>query len=91
MTDACCFSQADNIMNILNDKLQPGYLTNLDDFIAQLAKDAKFKPFGNLVHSYTVSKGKRYLTHVHQLREQYVMVFNKTQHNCVSIRIIFLH
>ena len=55
-------SQADNIMNILNDKLQPGYLTNSDDFIAQLAKDAKFKPFGNLVHSYTVSKGKHHLS-----------------------------
>lgn len=44
-------------MNTLNDKLQPGYLTNKDDFIAQLSKDAKFKPFGNLVHSYTVNKG----------------------------------
>ena len=44
-------------MNTLNDKLQPGYLTNKDDFIAQLTKDAKFKPFGNLVHSYSVNKG----------------------------------
>ena len=49
--------QADNVGSAMNDKLQPGYLTNLDDFSAQLAKDAKFKPYGDLVHSYSVAKG----------------------------------
>ena len=52
-----CIFQADNVGAALNDKLEPGYLTNLEDFTSQLAKDAKFKPYGDLVHSYSVTKG----------------------------------
>ncbi len=53
--------QADNILNKLNEKMAPGYVTNRDEFIAHLTKDAKFKPFGKLVHSYAVSKGETYI------------------------------
>ncbi|KAK2187191.1 hypothetical protein NP493_176g03011 [Ridgeia piscesae] len=46
----------DNIMKILSSKLQPGYLTNLDDFTARIPKDVGFRPFGELMHSYKVKK-----------------------------------
>jgi len=44
-------------MKILSSKLQPGYLTNLDDFTARIPKDVGFRPFGELMHSYKVKKG----------------------------------
>lgn len=37
-------------------KLQPGFLTNLDEFLASLNKEQNFKPFGELIHSHTVNK-----------------------------------
>ena len=50
--------QTDDIMKTLRKHLQPGFTTNLDEFVATLAKDVTFKPYGRLIHSYVVSKGK---------------------------------
>ena len=49
--------QADDVMRQLSDKLQPGFLTSRDEFITSINNDAGFRPFGDLLHSYTVSKG----------------------------------
>ncbi|KAL4228701.1 histone acetyltransferase 1 [Mactra antiquata] len=48
--------QPDNITEALSKEMPPGYYTNLDDFSAVLAKDANFKPYGDLLHSYTINK-----------------------------------
>ncbi|KAK3612177.1 hypothetical protein CHS0354_016563 [Potamilus streckersoni] len=47
---------ADDVIKILAKEMPPGYYTNLDNFVAALPKDANFKPFGDLLHSYTVYK-----------------------------------
>ena len=52
-----CILQADNILKILGDCLQPGFLTNIDDFTAAISKDATYKPYGEKIHAYTVKKG----------------------------------
>ncbi|XP_076356515.1 histone acetyltransferase 1 [Tachypleus tridentatus] len=44
--------QADEVINVIGEKLQPGFYQNRDDFIASLAKDANFKPHGELLHSF---------------------------------------
>ncbi|XP_067138521.1 histone acetyltransferase type B catalytic subunit [Centruroides vittatus] len=44
--------EPDNIVKIIGEKLQPGFLTNIDDFTASLSKDANFKPYGELLHSF---------------------------------------
>ena len=44
-------------MKKLSAHLQPGFLTNESDFVAQLDKDSSFKPFGEMIRSYKVSKG----------------------------------
>lgn len=42
----------------LAKEVPPGFYTNLDEFGAAIAKDATFKPYGELLHSYTVAKGQ---------------------------------
>ena len=42
---------------MLAEKLQRGFLTNIDDFSAAIKKDATFKPYGELINSYTMTKG----------------------------------
>ena len=49
--------QADDVLGTLVKEVPPGFYSNLDDFAASLAKDANFKPFGELLHSYSVFKG----------------------------------
>jgi len=50
--------QADDIMRPLSEKLKPGFLTSKDEFIAAIPRDSTFIPYGELIHSYDVSKGK---------------------------------
>ncbi|CAH1773589.1 unnamed protein product, partial [Owenia fusiformis] len=47
---------ADDVIKQVADHMPPGFHSNLDEFIALLHKDASFKPFGELKHSYTVTK-----------------------------------
>ncbi|KAL5010392.1 hypothetical protein ScPMuIL_012697 [Solemya velum] len=46
---------ADEVLQTVAKELPPGYMSNKDDFVATLTKDANFKPFGNLLHSYTIT------------------------------------
>ncbi|XP_066978661.1 histone acetyltransferase type B catalytic subunit isoform X1 [Macrobrachium rosenbergii] len=46
--------QADEVIKPLAERLQPGYLTNIDDFVAALKKDAAFKPYGKMLRQFTV-------------------------------------
>ncbi|ESO13193.1 hypothetical protein HELRODRAFT_184879 [Helobdella robusta] len=48
--------QADDIVNLLDEKLEPGYFTSLDAFTSALQKDEEFVPFGELIHQYNVNK-----------------------------------
>jgi len=44
--------EADDVPKILAEKLQPGFLTNVDMFVASLSKESKFVPYGELVNSF---------------------------------------
>ncbi|XP_061178259.1 histone acetyltransferase type B catalytic subunit-like [Saccostrea echinata] len=48
--------QADDVIGQLRDVVPPGFLTSRDAFISSIPKDADFKPFGKLLHSFTVHK-----------------------------------
>ncbi|KAH3703489.1 histone acetyltransferase type B catalytic subunit-like [Dreissena polymorpha] len=49
----------DDVIGALSKEIPPGYYTSIDDFSASVAKDATFKPFGELLHTYTVGKEGR--------------------------------
>ena len=44
-------------MEALPPKLQAGFMTNLDDFMASIAKEDSFTPPGELLSTYTVNAG----------------------------------
>lgn len=48
--------QADDVLGTLAKEVPPGFYSNIDEFAASLPKDANFKPFGELLHSYSVLK-----------------------------------
>uniref|UniRef100_A0A4W3IWL7 Histone acetyltransferase type B catalytic subunit n=1 Tax=Callorhinchus milii TaxID=7868 RepID=A0A4W3IWL7_CALMI len=50
--------EVDEIENKLLEYLPAGYCTSLDEFVVQLEKDASFRPFGELIHSYKVQDVK---------------------------------
>lgn len=50
-------------MGALAKQIPPGFYTNIDEFSAAIAKDAVFKPYGELLHSYTVTKGRKFGWH----------------------------
>ncbi|RUS88450.1 hypothetical protein EGW08_003787 [Elysia chlorotica] len=45
---------ADNVEKLLLDDLPPGYVTSLDQFRQALPEEATFRPFGELIDSYSV-------------------------------------
>lgn len=49
--------QADDVVRELSKQIPPGFHVNKADFIVSLAKDRHFKPFGELIHSYSKTKG----------------------------------
>ena len=55
-------------MKVLNEYLQPGYDTNLEEFQKKIAKDATFVPYGELIHAYTVTKGELTLVYYNKLQ-----------------------
>ncbi|CAL8130628.1 unnamed protein product [Orchesella dallaii] len=48
--------EPDNFMEKLGAVLRSNYTTNLDDFSAKIEKEHQFKPFGELIHSFTASR-----------------------------------
>lgn len=42
----------------LKKVLAPGYVTNLDTFVSLLDKDESFKPYGQMIHTFSVSPRK---------------------------------
>nr|CAG4647919.1 EOG090X06NC [Moina brachiata]SVE93024.1 EOG090X06NC [Moina brachiata] len=48
---------ADDVISAISPKLQPGYLTNLNDFVSALSKEDSFKPPGELLHTYKLKQG----------------------------------
>lgn len=49
--------EPDNVIETLAKEIPPGYCTNKDEFIKMLPKDATFKPYGEMLHSYKVTEG----------------------------------
>nr|CAG4634801.1 EOG090X06NC [Alona affinis] len=47
----------DDVIGAIASKLQPGFMTNLDEFLALLNKEESFRPPGELLHTYSVNKG----------------------------------
>lgn len=54
--------EADDIPKILDEKLQIGFMTNLDTFVASLSKESKFVPYGELVNSFKAGPDGRELS-----------------------------
>lgn len=50
----CVVIQADDVEGKIREIVPAGFTCNTDDFISLLEKDANFKPFGTLLHTYTV-------------------------------------
>lgn len=46
--------EADDIEGKIREIIPPGFCTNIDNFISSLEKEANFKPFGTLLHTYSV-------------------------------------
>eukprot|EP01137_Pigoraptor_chileana_P005781 Opistho-2@49318 len=52
-------AQPDDVIKIIGEKIPQGFTSNVDVFLSKLAaEEAKFKPIGNLVHSYTDPEDK---------------------------------
>ncbi|KAJ0172243.1 hypothetical protein K1T71_012216 [Dendrolimus kikuchii] len=47
--------KADDVEGALKKVLAPGYVTNLDQFVLLLKKDESFTPYGQLLHTFTVT------------------------------------
>ncbi|XP_020846623.1 histone acetyltransferase type B catalytic subunit [Phascolarctos cinereus] len=46
--------EADDVESKIREIIPPGFCTNTDDFISLLEKEVNFKPFGTLLHTYSV-------------------------------------
>lgn len=53
--------KADDVEGALTKVLAPGYVTNLDNFVALLAKDESFVPYGQLIHAFSVLPRKLFI------------------------------
>lgn len=47
----------DDVLKMIGEKLPPGFHSNVDNFVAALPKESRFRPFGSLLHSFTIDKG----------------------------------
>lgn len=48
------FLQPDDVEGKIREIIPAGFTSNTDDFVSLLEKEANFKPFGTLLHTYTV-------------------------------------
>ncbi|XP_022068909.2 histone acetyltransferase type B catalytic subunit, partial [Acanthochromis polyacanthus] len=60
--------EPDDVEGKIRKILPAGFTHNTDDFISQLEKDANFKPFGTLLHTYTVNTegGREFTYQIHK-------------------------
>lgn len=49
-----CVVQPDDVEGKIREIIPAGFTCNTDDFVSLLEKEANFKPFGTLLHTYTV-------------------------------------
>uniref|UniRef100_A0A3P9NA05 Histone acetyltransferase type B catalytic subunit n=1 Tax=Poecilia reticulata TaxID=8081 RepID=A0A3P9NA05_POERE len=54
VTDTFDCVEADDVEGKIREIIPAGFTSNTDDFISLLEKEANFKPFGTMLHSYTV-------------------------------------
>ncbi len=50
----CVCSQPDDVEGKIREIIPAGFCCNTDDFISLLEKEANFKPFGSLLHTFKV-------------------------------------
>lgn len=53
----CGGVQPDEVLSTIAEKLQPGFHSNLDDFLKSISKDSTFTPYGKLIHSFCTDLG----------------------------------
>ncbi|NWW37829.1 HAT1 acetyltransferase, partial [Panurus biarmicus] len=46
--------EADDVESKIREIIPPGFCTNTDDFVSLLEKEVNFKPFGMLLHTYSI-------------------------------------
>ncbi|XP_006003025.1 histone acetyltransferase type B catalytic subunit isoform X1 [Latimeria chalumnae] len=54
VTDQFDCVEADDVAGKIREIIPPVFCTNIDDFVSSLEKEANFKPFGILLHTYSV-------------------------------------
>ncbi|KAJ8319622.1 hypothetical protein KUTeg_002824 [Tegillarca granosa] len=74
--EKCDGLQADSVLETINKEMPPGVITNIDQFLSMLSKDADFKPYGKMLHSYKVIKNN----------EERHFVIYKTDIECAGFR-----
>ena len=52
--------QADDVERHISKTIPGDYTTNIDQFTKEIPKEREFKPFGEKLHQYSVSKGRKY-------------------------------
>lgn len=52
--DISVFIQPDDVEGKIRGIVPAGFTSNTDDFVSLLEKEANFRPFGTLLHTYTV-------------------------------------
>nr|CAG4650171.1 EOG090X06NC [Sida crystallina] len=51
-------ASADDVIGEIAPKLQPGFMSNLDDFLATIDKEKNFSPFGQLLSTHSINSGE---------------------------------
>lgn len=59
--------QPDDVEGKIREIIPAGFTCNTDDFISLLEKDANFKPFGTLLHTYTVHNEEIYTYQIYKV------------------------
>lgn len=63
--------QADDVEGKIRQIIPPGFCTNTNDFLSLLEKETNFKPFGTLLHTYTVPSqtgGETFTFQIHKVK-----------------------
>lgn len=59
--------EPDDVEGKIREIIPAGFTCNTDDFISLLEKDANFKPFGTLLHTYTVHNEEIYTYQIYKV------------------------
>lgn len=79
----CVCLQPDDVEGKVRKIIPAGFTCNTDDFVSLLEKEANFKPFGTLLHTYTVHNEEAgELTYqIHKVQARSTQPLSNTHHH----------